>query len=130
MVSKRTKYIVEVSGYHAGTHILEVVFVGDEAGRYVMGSPFGCSRTYQVGSDYEAVVHLLNEHGCRLVNYLKVGDVIKVAGYGYPMYIGELNNLSAVLYPAWHDEKGDWHAMTAGFRLHTALTGKEERVVQ
>jgi hypothetical protein len=66
---------------------------------------------------------------CPDENPLSVGDVIKIASYGFPMYIGELENLSAVLYPAWHDEKRDWHPMTAGFRLHTVLTGKEERVV-
>lgn len=127
-MTNRTKYIIEVAGYHAGTHIVEVVFVGNEAGRYVTGAPFGCSKTYRVDSDYEAVCRLLTEHASPLVNYLKVGDVVKLPGYGFPMQIGELNDLSAVLYPAWHDEKKQWHSITVGFRLHTTLDTKFERV--
>ena len=129
MAAKRTKYIVEVSGYHAGRHILEVVSsFGDEAGRYVTGSPFGCSKTYKVRSDYEAIVKLLAEHACLINGSLQVGDVIKVPGYGFPMYISELDGIQAVLHPAWQDEKKQWHPMTAGFRLHTPLDTNYESI--
>lgn len=132
-MTKRTKYIIEVAGHHAGTHIVEVV--NDESTirpplRYVTSTQFGCSKNYQVGSDYEAVCRLLTEHASPLVNYLKIDDVIRIPGYEYPLQIGELNDLdlSAVLYPAWHDDKGDWHSITVGFRLHTTLSTDFERV--
>lgn len=59
---------------------------------------------------------------------IKVGDVVRVPGYGYPLYVSELSKGSAVLHPAWHDHKGNWHAMTSGFRLHTVLDSKVEKV--
>ena len=59
---------------------------------------------------------------------IKVGDVLRIPGYGYPMYVKAISAKNAVLYPAWFDHKGDWHAMTAGFRLHTVLDETVERV--
>ena len=133
MAAIRSKYMIEVAGYHRGTHIVEVVNDNSTTRtplRYVKSDKFGVSRNYHVGSDYEAIVHLLNEHASPLVGYFKVGDVVKIPGYGFPMQIGELNheNLGAVLYPAWHNEKNEWFSITAGFRLHTQLNEKMERV--
>ena len=67
---------------------------------------------------------------------LNVGDVVKIPGYGFPLYISQISiphdiknkPISAVLHPAWFDHKGDWHAMTAGFRLHTTFDATVERV--
>ena len=66
---------------------------------------------------------------------LNVGDVVRIMGYGFPLYINWIGiphikgkSVQAVLYPAWKDEKGDWHAMTAGFSLSTPLDEKVEKV--
>ena len=133
MAAIRSKYVISVAGHHAGNHVVEVVNDNSTIRpplRYVKSDKFGVSRNYQVGSDYEAVVLMLNEHASPLVNYFKDGDVVKYPGYGYPMQIANLNNehLEADFYPAWHDEKKQWHSITVGFRLHAKLNEKMERV--
>lgn len=42
-----------------------------------------------------------------MADRFKVGDAVRVPGYGFPMYISELNGIQATLHPAWQDEKKD-----------------------
>lgn len=133
MTAKRNFYIIDVAGRHAGRHTVEVVNDNSEIRtpiRYVGSDRLGVSNPYQVDSDYEAIVRMLTENASPLVNYFKDGDVVKVVGYGFPMQIANLDNsnLEADLYPAWHDEKNVWNSITVGFRLHTKLNEKMERV--
>jgi hypothetical protein len=51
-----------------GTHEMRVVTLKQEGnGRYVIASDFGCSRTYAVGTDAEAIRLFVGEHACRVV---------------------------------------------------------------
>lgn len=65
------EYVIEVTGYHAGRHIVSMR-QNPDGSRNVVGSPFGYSRDYHVATDRDAVVRLMTEHGCKLVSMKQV----------------------------------------------------------